>query len=169
MKKSHFSISAILWPLWLFWPFSIFLKYTPSDFFLTQHTCQSWLKYDSCQFWLCFLAYYGHNFKNGEILAISGLFFACLTMKLFTFVPILFLYSFCVHKSVSYIKIWQINTILSQNGHKAAIKWPYMAIKWPFSNCTKVPLVGTLNLCQKMPDIMQKDLGQTDQPFWRKY
>ena len=44
------------------------------------------------------------------------------------------------------------------NGHK-------MAMKWPLSNCNKVPLVGTLDLCQEMPDIMQKELGQNNQPF----
>ena len=48
---------------------------------------------------------------------------------------------------------------------KMATYGPKMAWKWPLSTCTKVPLVGTLNLCQEMPDIMQKELGQIDQPF----
>ena len=51
-----------------------------------------------------------------------------LTMKLFPFVPLVFFHSSCAHKSVSYIKIWQINIILSQNGHKMAIFGHKMAI-----------------------------------------
>ena len=44
-----------------------------------------------------------------------------------------------------------------------------MAIEWPLSSCTKVPLVGTLNLWQEMADIIKKELGQTDQSFKRKH
>ena len=58
-------------------------------------------------------------------------------------------------------KLGKKPNIFHQNGRI----WPKMAWKWPLSTCTKVPLVGTLNLCQEMPDIMQKDLGRIAQPF----
>ena len=34
--------------------------------------------------------------------------------------------------------------------------------------CSKVPLVGTLNLCLEMPDSMGEVLVQLDHPLWRK-
>ena len=41
-------------------------------------------------------------------------------------------------------------------------KWHKMV---NFQKYSYVCGVGTLNLCQEMSDIMQKDLGQIDQPF----
>ena len=100
-------------------------------------------------------------------LAFSGLFFAWLTSSDFNYFPwfIWYFWTHHVHKNQFYTskfgKKILFCTKIAGYGHK-------MAKKWPLSNWTKVPLVGTLNLCQEMPDIMQKDLGQTGQPFWRK-
>ena len=67
-----------------------------------------------------------------------------------------------LHKNQFYTSKLGKKTIFST---KMAIYGQKMAWKWPLSTCTKVPLVGNLNLCQEMPDIMQKELGQIDQPF----
>ena len=40
--------------------------------------------------------------------------------------------------------------------------------KWRFSIFTKLCHVGTLNLCQKMPDKMQKELSHLDHTILRK-
>ena len=47
------------------------------------------------------------------------------------------------------------------------VLWP-LGQKWRFSSFTKIPHVGTLNLCQKMPDKMQMDSGQYDHSILRK-
>ena len=47
------------------------------------------------------------------------------------------------------------------------VLWP-LGQKWRFSSFTKIPHVGTLNLCQKMPDKMQMDSGQSDHSILRK-
>ena len=71
----------------------------------------------------------GHKIaKNCEFRAIFGFFLACLSLKLFPLFPKAFLDSSCAYKSISSL-----------------------------SSYTKVPLVGTLNLCQEMPDTSLED------------
>ena len=115
------------------------------------------MKYDPYPFSFCVLAYYGHNSENGEIRAISGYFLPI--SPPFTAIISIVSHSLSEVFFILYIKIWKIHT------QYFPPKWLDMARKWPFSSCTKVPLVGTLNLYQEMPDIMQKELGQTDQLF----
>ena len=104
------------------------------------------------QFWWRYSLYFGHNTIIWPKMAI------------FQVSKVPFVGTLKMYQEMSDIIQSDLIKFDHQSSVKMAEKWPEMGPKWPiwaqnghFWTFNKVPFVGTLKFCQKIPDIMKSE------------